>query len=162
MTAKDRFEYWTGRGRLNAIGQAHAVRGEDTIDADTMSAIFMQGPQKGGKELSRLEADGHVVIVTPAETLTADHGVYKKDTNVAALTGHVTIKRGPNILEGDSADLDMNTNISRMHAGSGPNARVRGVFYPGSQNGLTEVGKPKAEAIPTVPVEPERTDAALP
>lgn len=150
VTARDRMEYWTETGRANAVGAAHAITGDDTIDADVLSAILTQPDQKGspgksaakpsaqqqqtgGRQLSRLEGEGHVVITTPTEVLRGDKGDYEKASNLAHLYGHVTIKRGPNILQGDSADIDMNTNISRMHAGAGSGGRVRGVFYPGTQ-----------------------------
>ena len=155
VTARDRMEYFTETGRANAVGQAHAVDGDDTIDADILSAILEPAGQDapetaktgqaakaraaksqpgGGRQLARLEAQGHVVIVTPTETLRGDKGDYEKRQNLAHLYGHVTIKRGPNILQGDSADIDLNTNISRMHAAPGPGGRVRGVFFPGTQN----------------------------
>jgi lipopolysaccharide export system protein LptA len=167
VTCKDRFEYWSDQGRANAIGHAHAIQGIDTIDADMLSAFFVQPPvgstpapkakgaqtpnsQTGGRQLDRLEAWGHVVITTPTEVLTGDRGVYHKTTNIADIYDHVTIKRGPNVLEGDWADIDMNTNISRMHAKPG-GKRVRGVFYPGTQNGTpgaaaTVKAKPKSAA----------------
>lgn len=136
VTARDRFEYWVNQGRLTAIGQAHVIRDQDTIDAQTMSAIFTQDPKTGSRTLSRLEASGSVLITTPAETLRGDKGDYDAATTIATLTGHVVIKRGPNTLEGDSADVNLTTNISRMHGGgeSGSGGRVRGVFYPGSQD----------------------------
>jgi lipopolysaccharide export system protein LptA len=167
VTARDRFEYWANSGKLSAVGNAHAVRktdtGEDTIDADTLSAIFVENPQTHSRELARMEAEGHVVITTPTEVLHGDRGDYIKASNVAHLYGHVTIKRGPNVLEGDSADVDLNTNISRMHAG--PQARVRGVFYPGTQdaapapqaqNSATAAQvQPSADKTAATPAEPD-------
>ncbi len=138
VTAKDRFEYWVPQGRLNAIGRAHAVRGEDVIDSDTMSAIFRENTMTKKRELSKLEAAGHVVITTPTEILRGDRGDYDATTNVATLDGNVSIKRGPNILEGESADVNLTTNISRMHGGTGEGGRVRGVFYPNSDKSLSK------------------------
>jgi lipopolysaccharide export system protein LptA len=181
ITARDRFEYWTNEGRLTAIGAVHVIHGEDTIDADTMSAFFdnsqTQGSaaaakpakaatglpeqdQNGGRQLSRLTADGHVVIITPTEVLHGDHGTYDAKTTIAQLIGNVTIKRGPNILEGDHADINMTTNISTMHGGGSQNGgRVRGVFYPGSNNAVgndqaaqkTGIERPMAETSSAAP-----------
>lgn len=140
VTARDRFEYFANEGRLNAVGDARAVRGEDIITAEKISAIFKEDPKTGSRELSRLEAVGDVVITTPAEKLRGERGSYDARTTIARLDGNVKIERGPNQLEGNSADVNMTTNVSRMHgAGQDGKAsdggRVRGVFYPGTQKG---------------------------
>lgn len=138
VTARDRFEYRVNEGRFEAIGAAKVVRpkpsgnGTDTLSADTISAI-MKDNGKGERVLETLEAKGNVVIVTPTETVTGAHGVYKSDTNKAELDGGVKIVRGPNTLQGQRAEVDMNTNTSRIFGSDTPTGRVRGVFYPGSE-----------------------------
>lgn len=133
VTARDRFEYWTEQGRLNAVGAARAVRGEDRIDANRLTAIFTQRPD-GNRALSRLEAEGNVTITTPEEVLTGARGHYEAASNTAEIHGNVRITRGPNILEGDRATIDLPTNISRIHGSPAQGERVRGIFYPGSEN----------------------------
>ncbi len=140
VTAKDRFEYWVTEGKLNAIGDARAdtknSKGEtNTLEADTISAILRDNAQ-GKRELHSLEATNNVVITTPTEKVTGQHGVYNAQTNKAVLTGGVILHRGPNILEGDRAEVDMNTNTSQLFGGPNmPNTggQVRGIFYPGSE-----------------------------
>ncbi len=132
VTAQDRFEYWVTEGRLSAIGRAKVTRLEDTVEADKVSAIFKQN-EKGERVLDSLEANGNVVITTPTETVTGANGIYRADTNIAELSGGVTIKRGPNILEGEKAEVNLSTNISKMYSNGGSSGRVRGVFYPGSE-----------------------------
>ncbi len=147
VTARDKFEYWVADGRVNAIGNATVIRpkiggGNDTLKANKISAILKKNKQ-GKQVLHSLEAIGNVVIVTPSETITGAYGIFKADTNKAELTGGVKILRGPNTLEGERAIVDMNTNISTIYAGGqtvgqpssgvAPGGRVRGVFYPGSE-----------------------------
>lgn len=139
VTAQDKMEYWSAEGKLQASGHAKAVREGDDIVADVLIAEFAQGAA-GKRELKTLRAKGHVVITTPTEVLTGDEGVYEADTNIAEITGNVKVTRGQNVLEGEKAQVDLNTNISKMFGsnmdqngsktGSG---RVRGVFYPGSE-----------------------------
>lgn len=131
VTASDSFEYWVAEGRLTAIGNAKLVRGQDTLEADKLSAFFEE--KSGKKELSRIEADGHVVITTPEEKLTGDEGVYRADSNTAEVTGDVKITRGPNVLEGKKARIDLATNVSSLIGEGGDQGRVRGVFYPESE-----------------------------
>jgi lipopolysaccharide export system protein LptA len=140
VTARDKFEYWTTEGKLIAVGNARADRknakGEtDTLEADTISAILKDGAQ-GQRKLETLEATNNVVITTPTEKITGQHGIYHADTNKATLTGGVVLHRGPNVLEGDRAEIDMNTNTSQLFGGAvTPTAsgQVRGVFYPGTE-----------------------------
>lgn len=137
VTAQDTFEYWAHEGKLVARGQAKVVRpkpegGQDTLSADEITAILGQNAQ-GKRVLKSMTATGHVVITTPTEVVTGAQGFYNADTNIAELSGGVTIKRGPNMLEGAKAIVNLNTNTSELIGGAGPDGRVRGVFYPGSE-----------------------------
>lgn len=140
VTANERFEYWITEGKLNAIGNARAERkneqGETSIlEADTLSAILKDNAQ-GKRELESLEAINNVVITTLTEKVTGQKGFYNAKTNKATLSGGVVLHRGPNMLEGDRAEVDLNTNTSQLFGGPAMTAtggQVRGVFYPGTQ-----------------------------
>lgn len=132
ITARDTFEYRVTDGRLDAVGDTYAVRGTDTLRADKMTALFYQN-KVGKRELKQLEAHGDVVITTPTEVLRGKKGVYKTDRNVAELTGAVKIERGPNVLTGERAEVNLTTNVSKMFANPAQGGRVRGTFYPGSE-----------------------------
>lgn len=134
VTAQEKMEYWTAQGKLQAVGHAKAVREGDEIIADVLIADFVEG-KDGKRTLKTLRANGNVVITTPTEVLIGDEGVYQADTNVADITGHVKVTRGPNVLEGERAEVDLNTNISKMFGSATQQGggRVRGVFYPGSE-----------------------------
>ncbi len=131
VTAHDKFEYWMKDAKFVAVGRAKISRTGDTLEADTISAV-MQDNAQGQRKLESLEANGNVVIVTPSEMVTGAHGVYKASTNTAEMTGGVKITRGPNVLEGERAEVDLNTNTSRIFGAGGQAGRVRAVFYPGS------------------------------
>ncbi|MCB1650450.1 MAG: ostA-like family protein [Alphaproteobacteria bacterium] len=152
VTADERFEYYVAEGRVNAIGRAKVVRpkpeggGVDTLEADEISALFKENAQ-GQRVLDILEAKGHVVITTPSEVIRGAYAIYRSGTNKAEMSGGVKIERGPNILEGARADVDLTTNISRIFGdgssgtsgdsssgASSQGGRVRGVFYPDSQD----------------------------
>lgn len=139
LIAQDKFEYHVAQGRLDAIGKAKIIRpketgGEDTLQADIITATFTNN-ERGERVLKTMKANGHVIIVTPTETITGSQGVYNAETNTAQLSGGVTIKRGPNVLEGSRADIDLTTNTSTLSGSNGKKGRVRGVFYPGSEKG---------------------------
>lgn len=145
VTATDRMEYHSNERLAKAIGNAKVVRAKDTLTANTITAFFKDdsAPKPaaakpddksalGGGNLDRLEADGNVVIITPTEKLTGNKGVYRADTNTAEITGKVKIERGENILEGNRAEVNLTTNVSKMFGSDKPGGRVRGVFFPGS------------------------------
>lgn len=136
VTARDKFEYWVVEGKLIAIGNARLIRkneqGEtNTLDADTITA-YLKDDANGKRVLDRMVAVGNVVITTPTETLTGAQGTYEARSNTAEIAGDVEIKRGPNILEGSKATVDLNTSISRMFGG-GRTGRVKATFFPGSE-----------------------------
>ncbi len=141
VTASDKFEYFVVEGRLNAIGDAKMERtnerGErNVLQADKISAVLKDN-EKGERVLDTLEAFDHVIITTPTDVVTGDYGIYRSATSKAEITGNVTITRGPNILQGSRAEVDMTTNTSKIFGGAGSSTgqgRVRGVFYPGSQD----------------------------
>ena len=142
VTARDRFEYWVADGRVNAIGNARVVRpkptgGTDTLQADKVSAVLKRNAA-GEQVLHSLEAIGNVVIVTPSETITGAYGIYRAGSNIAELTGGVKIRRGPNTLEGERAEVDLNTDISTIFGAADAKTpedggRVRAIFYPDSE-----------------------------
>lgn len=136
VTAKESFEYWVAEGRLVGRGNARVTRMGDTLDADSISAVFEEhAGSSDARQLKNLGADGHVKITTENEVLTGEKARYESSTNIAELTGNVKITRGPNVLEGQRAEVNLTTNVSKMHGGSvqGGDGRVRGVFYPGSE-----------------------------
>ncbi|MGB4057735.1 MAG: LptA/OstA family protein, partial [Alphaproteobacteria bacterium] len=121
VTAQDRFEYHVNEGKLLAIGGAKAIRknikGEtNTLEADTISAI-LKDDAKGQRKLETLEAIGNVTITTPTEKVMGQRGIYHAATNKATMTGGVTLHRGPNILQGERAEVDMTTNTSQLFGG---------------------------------------------
>ncbi len=86
---------------------------------------------QGDSRLERMDAVGNVVITTPEEVARGERGVYFEDSGIATLTGSVKITRGQNQLNGDAAEVNMRTGISRMinqpGRASGP---VRALLVP--------------------------------
>lgn len=137
LTARDYFEYNVQKGEVYARGEAVLVTTNEqgqtnTLHSDTIKATLVTD-ENGKRVLQTLEALDNVVITTPTETITGAYGIYNAQTQKADLNGNVKIKRGPNILEGDRAEVDLKTDTSRLFGKSSGKTRVRGVFYPGSE-----------------------------
>ena len=88
------------------------------------------GSQGGTQRLQRIEAFGDVHVSTEAEIAVGDRGVYNAETGIAVLAGNVKITRGKNQLNGDYAEVNTHTGISRLLSDS---QQVRGLFVPESQ-----------------------------
>jgi lipopolysaccharide export system protein LptA len=132
VTAREKFEYDVRAGKLIATGRAKVTRGQDTLEADTISAV-MKDDARGQRKLETAEAKGNVVITTPFEKITGQYGIYRADTNKAEMKGGIKIIRGPNVLEGERAEVDLTTNTSVIFGNPGSQKRVTGIFYPDSK-----------------------------
>jgi lipopolysaccharide export system protein LptA len=82
--------------------------------------------------ISRVDAQGNVLVSTATDVGRGDFGVYNADTGIVTLLGNVTVTRGPNAIRGQYAVVDLNNNISRMMtipaAPGTPAPRVEGLF----------------------------------
>lgn len=92
------------------------------------------GPGAGSDDsrISRVDAQGNVLVSTETDVGRGDYGVYNAETGIATLLNNVTVTRGPNTIRGQYAVMDLNNNISRMlpapaSPGSEPR-RIEGVF----------------------------------
>lgn len=99
--------------------------------------------------LQRLDAYGNVVITTPEEVARGNRGVYLEETGIATLTGSVKITRGKNQLNGEAAEVNLRTGVSRIvSAKEGSGGPVRALIVP-------EERKPQDSAPPQPPAAPD-------
>lgn len=136
ITARDSLEYWEYKHIAVARGAAQAVREDKRILADVLTAHFEEregAGESGNLELTRIDAYGNVRISTAGEFARGDRGVYYVDREFATLTGAVKITREDNQLNGEYAEINMKTGVSRLLAGppgTKSTVRVRGLFVP--------------------------------
>ncbi|MBV6631780.1 MAG: hypothetical protein KI792_01965 [Alphaproteobacteria bacterium] len=131
ITAEDSLEFWQARNLAVARGNAEATRAENVLRSDNLIARFVK--DEGGELAMRMvDATGGVVIQTPTELVRGSQGWFDVDSNIATLTGDVRLTRGTTQLNGDRAEVDMETGVSRLFTLPGPDGqrRVRGVLTP--------------------------------
>jgi len=109
VTARGGFEWQENNQVVIATDDARAVRGDVTVLADRLVAHYRKkgtgpgetappppptpvngaagDPDSGGNEVYRLEAEGHVRILTPTDEAVGDHAVYDIDQAVLVMTG---------------------------------------------------------------------------
>lgn len=165
LVAKDALEYWPQRRMAVARGDAQIDSPGRRLNADTLVAWFLEAvpPPPAGSaprqaraggtpgqpdtgRLDRAEAFGNVVIRTEAETVQGDRGAYNALSGIALLGGNVRITRGQNQLNGELAEVNMKTGISRLLPGQAPGERVSGLVVPqGGGPGALPLGAPRSQ-----------------
>jgi lipopolysaccharide export system protein LptA len=114
VTARDSLEWYDIKQIAVARGDALSVR-DDTkrLAGDVLTAQVVKPPD-GPSRISRIDAQGHVVVTTINEIARGATGVYNVDSGIATLAGGVTITRGDNEMRGQYGVVDLNTNVSRL------------------------------------------------
>lgn len=114
VTARDSLEYWEGQRKAVARGKAHATHEDKQIKADVLTANFQENAASGDMEVHRIDAVGNVEIMTAKEYARGREGTYFVDQELATLEGDVKITQGENQLDGNYAEVNMATGVSRL------------------------------------------------
>lgn len=164
VTARDSLEWYDQKQVGVARGNAIAVRQgpeHKSIRGDVLIAEVTK-PANQPSKISKVDAQGHVLLVSEDQIARGDSGVYNLDTGIATLSGHVTLTRGDNELSGQYAVVDTNTNVARLLSAppsarlTGPAPRVSGLLIPRQQDEAAMSGKPTTPApnAPTATAQP--------
>ena len=121
-----------------------------TKPATAKPGATQKPPAKGGTDcdnsrMQRIDAYGNVIITTPQEVARGNRAVYLEETGIANLIGSVKITRGQNQLNGEAAEVNLRTGVSRIvSATSGTSGGpVRALIVPD--------GKAQGSATPPAP-----------
>ncbi len=110
ITASEGMEWRQEQREVIARGNAKAVRQNVTVLADRLIAFYrpknaeaaqpaqsvVNGPDTGGNEIYRVQAEGHVRIFTATDQAQGDRAVYDLDQAVLVMTGHALKLTTPN------------------------------------------------------------------
>jgi len=149
ITARDSFEWYDKKQLGVARGDAFAIRqgpAPKSIRGDVLIAEITK-PENQPSKISKVDAHGHVVLISQDEIAHGDAAVYNLDTGIATLTGHVSLTRGENELRGQYGVVDTNNNVARLLPAppsaqlTGPRPRVEGLLIPHQQDQPSK-GKP--------------------
>jgi lipopolysaccharide export system protein LptA len=126
VTARDSLEYWQDLNMGVARGNALVTKvNGDTLAGDVVGAHFLKDAN-GHNALKTLQAKGHVVITTATDIVHGDEGTYDLEAKRTVIFGNVRATHGASQLEGESAEVNMETGISQVFPGKGQ--RVHGLF----------------------------------
>lgn len=127
ITARDRITYNSTERVATVEGDAYAEEGDRKVWADRFVAYMAEG-EEGNNRMRRVEAHGNVVIRRPGEVARGNQGTYDTEAQIATLTGNVRLTRGESQINGERAEVNFRTGVSRLLAGG--DGRVRGIFTP--------------------------------
>ena len=102
--------------------------------AGKTSPISASIPGSGAADskISRVDAQGHVVVTNALDTGRGDYGVYNAESGICTLVDNVVIARGKDVIKGQYGVMDLNKNVTRMlpsaGAPGGAPQRVQGLF----------------------------------
>ncbi len=134
LTAQQEVQFNDKTGKASALGAPFITRADRTIAAERIDAQFMRD-QTGGWALQNATVNQNVIITTGIGTpepsvAVGSQGFYDAAKGSALLTGDVKIKKGPNQLNGERAEIDMNSGIARLLPGAGGSGgRVKALLY---------------------------------
>jgi lipopolysaccharide export system protein LptA len=101
-----------------------------TLDADSVK-VFYTPTKTGTPEISRLDAQGNVKLVTATETATGRYGIYDVARKTITLVGNVVLTRGGSVLNGQRLAIDLASGRSTLDgAGGGAGAGKPGDTTP--------------------------------
>jgi lipopolysaccharide export system protein LptA len=139
ITAEKQLEYYETAQKAVARGNAIAYHDGKRLHGQTLEAYFRK--IAGDKsEVYEVRGFDEVVVVTERDIVRADKAVYNVKTEFATLTGNVRITSGETHLEGDAAEINMKTGISRLLS---KNTRVRGIIVPQKREPANKAPKAK-------------------
>ncbi len=130
----DNMEWFHDEQIAIARGNADAVQGRYTLSADVLTAHMTDAAGGATSQISRLDAEGNVVLTTPEETARGRTGTYDVEQKIAILVGSVVLIQQDNVLHGERLVMDLRTGRSRLEGGLPMNAettgdgRVRAIF----------------------------------
>jgi lipopolysaccharide export system protein LptA len=119
-------------------GRVASASGKPAVTPAAAPGGTTGGAAEADSKISRVDAQGHVVINNAFDTGRGDFGVYNADTGIATLIGHVVIERGKDVIRGQRGVMDLNNNVSRVMpegAPEMPHQRVQGLFVRQEQSG---------------------------
>ena len=110
-------------------GSVNAVQGDLVLNADILTVHYREAADgQGNLGVSRIDAEGNVVVTSPGETAQGQSGVYNVEEGRIDLAGGVVLNQGNNIVEGETLTMNLETGVSRV-SGAG-STRVHGLFVP--------------------------------
>ena len=132
LTAEQSLEYQEGPQIAIARGNATVIQAERQVRAEVMTGHF-QRLADGKLDLVRLEADGGVEVKTADTYATSAKGNYDLTTDIMTLSGDVKVTNAGNQFNGEFAEVNVKTGVSRLLGSASGSGKVKSLIMPSSE-----------------------------
>ena len=134
----DSMEWLNEKKIAIARGNADAIQGRYTLRAQVLTAHITEdsgNEQESNSQISLIEAEGDVLLITPTEEARGNTGTYDVRRKTATLIGSVILTQGDNVLHGEKLVMNLVTGHSRLDGDRDPtetnsSGRVKAIFNP--------------------------------
>jgi lipopolysaccharide export system protein LptA len=86
----------------------------------------------------RMEADGHVEVKTPDTYATSNKGDYDLTADIMTLSGNVKVTNAGNQFNGEYAEVNVKTGVSRLLGNPSGTGKVKSLIMPSAQPSQTQ------------------------
>jgi lipopolysaccharide export system protein LptA len=127
-------------------GDVRVRQADLTLTAGRMTVAYTGQVLEGNPQVSRLDASGGVTVTRPDQTARGNYGVYDLNRRLITMIGAVTLRQGPNVVNGGRLTINLDTGRAVIDGssvgGGGGAADAPGVQRtPGRVTGTFSVPK---------------------
>ena len=117
--AADRMEVRDTENQAIFSGNVSIRQGGMTLDANSVTIFYKRGTGSS-PEISRIDAQGAVKLVTASETASGRYGIYDVTAKTITLVGNVVLTRGGSVLNGQRLAIDLASGRSTLDGAGAP------------------------------------------
>ena len=118
----DEMEWNKQKNEAIALGNAKATKGNTVIIANKIIATLTDTSKD--QQIIKLIATGKVKFTRMEEIATGKKAIYDLEKDIIVIKGNVSLKKGENIMAGESLIINLNTGLSKL-SGSNVNNKVK-------------------------------------
>lgn len=111
--ASDRLEVRDADNQAVFSGNVAIRQGGMTLDANSVTVFYKSGTGTS-PEISRIDAQGAVKLLTATETASGRYGIYDVTAKTITLVGNVELTQGGSVLHGQRLAIDMTSGRSTL------------------------------------------------
>jgi lipopolysaccharide export system protein LptA len=104
--------------RVLLSGNVKITQGEMTLVAARMTVSYTGQVVNGSPQVSRLDASGGVTVTRTDQSANGQYAVYDLNRRVITMIGGVTLRQGPNVIQGARLSINLDTGRATID-GSG-------------------------------------------
>lgn len=95
-------------------GSVIVIQGEMKLSADSMRVEYLQATDAAPSGISKLFAEGNVLLANGVEAAQADRAVYTIASGEVEMTGNVLLTQGVNVLSSEKLIANISSGTARL------------------------------------------------